>query len=64
LSRFKNQLFFVEVVTVKQDCERKPLNPGTYYSRVGRVIRPLAEEEPVLTTPVEVIDIGWKRPIR
>jgi hypothetical protein len=62
LNRFRDQLFFVEVVTVKHDSERKPLNPGIYYSKVGRVIRPLAEDEPVLTTPAQDIDIGWKRP--
>jgi hypothetical protein len=62
LTRFKSQLFFVDVVTVKQNGQRKPLNPSNWYSKVGGVIRPLGEGESVPTLPIQLIEIGWKKP--
>ncbi len=62
VSGFKNQEFFVLIVTVKDNGRHAPLNPGTYYSKVGGVVRPLGEEEQVGTLPLQLVDIGWKKP--
>ena len=44
LSIFKGRTFLVEIVTVRNDA-RGPLPPSLYWSKVGRVIRPLEAGE-------------------
>lgn len=45
LSIFQERLFFVEVETVRHDSKGRPLSASFHWSKIGRVIRPLAENE-------------------
>lgn len=61
LSVFKDTKFYVEVVTVIRDT-RGPLHPSCYWSKVGRIIRPLGDDETVKGLPLQLSDITWKPP--
>jgi hypothetical protein len=52
LSIWKDKTFLVEVVTVRNDS-RGPLPPSFYWSRIGRLIRPLEEGERWGRLPVQ-----------
>lgn len=45
ISIWKERLYLVEVVTVRHDSKGRPFSPSLYWSKVGRVIRPLEEGE-------------------
>ncbi len=61
LSLFKDQTFYVEVVTVTRDT-RGPLHPSCHWSKVGRLIRPLGEGECIHRLPLQLSDVTWKIP--
>ena len=61
LSVFKDKTFYVEVVTVIRDT-RGPLHPSCYWSKVGRIIRPVGEAETVQRLPLQLSDVTWKTP--
>jgi hypothetical protein len=61
LSVFKDKKFYVEVVTVIRDT-RGPLHPSCYWSKVGRIIRPVGEDETVQGLPLQLSDITWTPP--
>jgi hypothetical protein len=45
ISIWKEGLYLVEVVTVRHDSKGRHLSPSLYWSKIGRVIRPLKEGE-------------------
>ena len=53
LSVFQSKVLLGEIETVKTHSRGRPLHPSNYYSRVGRVIRPLEDGESFETLPVE-----------
>ncbi len=61
LSVFRDGMFFVEVVTVIRDT-RGPLHPSCYWSKIGRVIRPMGDGEPIKRLPLQLSDVTWKTP--
>jgi len=52
LSIFREHLFLVEVVTVRNGADA-PLSPSFYWSKIRRVIRPLEDGEPWEGLPVQ-----------
>ena len=52
LSIFRDKTFLVEVVTVKDDFKCR-LSPSLYWSKIRRVIRPLADEDRLEGSPVQ-----------
>lgn len=56
LSIFQERLFLVEVVTVRHDSKGRPLSPSFYYSKIGRVIRPLEEGERWERLPIQPLN--------
>lgn len=56
LSIFRERLFLVEVVTVRQDSKGRPLHRSLHHSKIGRVIRPLGEGERWERLPVQPLN--------
>lgn len=56
LSIFRERLIFVEVVTVRHDSKGLPLSSSFYWSKVGRVIRPLEEGETWERLPIQPLN--------
>jgi hypothetical protein len=56
ISIWKERLYLVQVVTVRHDSKGRPLSPSFYWSKVGRVIRPLEEGERWEGLPVQPLN--------
>jgi len=56
LTIWQARMFYVEVVTVRRDSKGRPLSPSFYWSKVGRVIRPLEEGETWERLPVQPLN--------
>lgn len=52
LTIFRERLLLVEVVTVTRD-QRGPLHPSCFWSKVGRVVRPVEDGETFRGFPLE-----------
>jgi len=53
---FQGNMFLVEVLTVKRDSKGRPLSSSFYWSKIGRVIRPIEEGERWEGLPVEPLN--------
>jgi hypothetical protein len=56
ISIWKERLYLVEVVTVREDSKKRPLSASFYWSKIGRVIRPLGEGERWERLPVQPLN--------
>jgi len=56
ISIWKERLYLVEVVTVRHDPKGRSLSPSYYWSKIGRVIRPLEEGETWERLPVQPLN--------
>jgi hypothetical protein len=56
LSIWRDRLFLVEVVTVRQDSKGRPLSASFLWSRIGRVLRPLMDGEHWERLPVQPLN--------
>jgi hypothetical protein len=56
LSIWQGRIFLVEVVTVRQDSKGRPLTSSLLWSKIGRVIRPMAELERWERLPIQPLN--------